>query len=299
MKPKKMSALLRQENRQGWLSVLPMLILEVLVCAFPIGMVITKSFTNWDGLYKNSFVGLRNYAKIFSDPTFWKLIRNTIIFLLTIPVQTFLGIAVAVILNEKMPGWKLFRLIYYLPSIVSATIIGYLYRIMFSFNGPVNSVFRGIGLESLAVEWLADGHTARLVVFLCLVWGNIGWQVLITFGGLANIPGTVFEAAELDGAGYWEKFLFITIPMLLRTVEYSFISAMIYIFSGIFALIHTISAGGPGFETTTIDYMVYVKGFAGSKLGQACALSVILLFIILIMTVAQQKLSDKLDDWGG
>lgn len=297
MKRRKGGSLSSQDNRRGWLSVIPIIILEILVCAFPVGMVITKSFTNWDGLFKNDFVGLRNYIRIFTDPTFWTLLRNTFVFLLMIPVQIFIGIVVTVILNEKPAGWKFYRFIFYLPSIVSATIIGYLFRILFSFNGPLNTVLRAVGLGNIAIEWLAKAGSARAVIFICLVWANIGWQVLITFGGLANIPSTVFEAAELDGAGYWQKLFHITIPMLLRTIEYSFITSMIYVFSGLFSLIHTLSGGGPGYETTTLDYMVYIKGFRGSKLGQASALAVILLLIILLITVLQMRLSDKLSDW--
>ena len=112
MKSGKHSALLRRENRQGWLSVLPVLALELLVCAYPIGMVIVKSFTNWDGMFKSDPVGLRNYIRIFSDPNFWTLLKNTGVFLLTIPVQALIGMIIAVILNDRIPGWRFFRLVY-------------------------------------------------------------------------------------------------------------------------------------------------------------------------------------------
>lgn len=289
---------MRNENRQGWLSIMPVIILELIVCAYPIGMVVVKSFTNWDGMFKNEFVGFTNYIKIFSDKNFWTMIKNTGLFLLTIPVQCLLGIIFAVLLNEKPFGWKVFRFIYYLPSIISMVTIGLLFKILFSYTGPLNEILRLIGLDSLAIEWMGKGNSARAVVFLCLIWSNIGWQVLIIFGGMSSIPKNVFEAAKIDGAGFWSTLFQITIPMLLRTIEYSFITGMLWIFSGIFPLIHEISGGGPGYETTTLDYMVYTKGFTGSKLGQACALSMILLAIILVVTTIQMKASNKLDDWG-
>lgn len=208
MKSGKHSALLRRENRQGWLSVLPVLALELLVCAYPIGMVIVKSFTNWDGMFKSDPVGLRNYIRIFSDPNFWTLLKNTGVFLLTIPVQALIGMIIAVILNDRIPGWRFFRLVYYLPSIISMTVVGLLYKIMFSYSGPLNEVLRAIGLDALAIEWLNSGPSARFVVFLCLVWSNIGWQVLIIFGGLTGIDPSILEAATIDGAGYWRR-LFI------------------------------------------------------------------------------------------
>ena len=292
------NAQLRRENREGWLSVLPVILLELVIFAYPIGLVVVKSFTNWDGLFKNTFVGLRNYEKLLSDGSFWVLIRNTAIFLLTIPTQALLGLIVAMLLYEKIPGWKTFRMIYYLPSIISMVTVGFLYKILFAYSGPLNGMLRAIGLESMAIEWLGKGPTARGVIFLCLVWSNIGWQVLIIFGGLTNISPEVFESATLDGAGYWKRLFYITMPLLLRTLEYSFITAMLWIFSGVFPLIHAITSGGPGYETTTLDYMVYTKGFNGSKLGQACAISMVLLLIILLITVVEMRTSDKLDDWG-
>ncbi|HIU31626.1 MAG TPA: sugar ABC transporter permease [Candidatus Caccousia avistercoris] len=134
---------------------------------------------------------------------------------------------------------------------------------------------------------------------LCIVWSNIGWQILVLFGGLAAIDASILESAQIDGAGWWQRFFHITLPMLLRTIEYSFIMSMIYIFSGIFPLIQTITNGGPGYETTTIDYMIYIKGFTNSRYGEACALAVILLVIILLITKAQMAAANKLGDWEG
>ena len=287
-----------RENLQGWLSVLPVLVLELLVCAYPIATAIMKSFTNWDGLFQSDLVWFRNYTRLITDSDFWLLFKNTAILLVSIPIQAFIGVGVAVALYEKIKGWKFFRLVYYLPSIISMVTVGYLFRIMFGFTGPLNSILRIIGLDALAIEWLGSSGTALSVVLLCLVWSNIGWQVLVVFGGLSSISPSVFEAAMIDGAGYWQRFFKITIPLLLRTLEYSFIMGMLWIFSGIFPLIYSITKGGPGYGTTTIDYMIYVKGFIGSKLGQACALAVILLFIILLITKLQMSIANKMDDWG-
>ena len=274
-----------------------MLVLEIFIFAYPIGMIIAKSFTNWDGLFKNDYVGLRNYLKLLADKNFLRIVKNTGIFLLTIPVQALIGMMLAVILYDQIRGWKFFRMVYYLPSIISMVTVGFLFRVLFSYTGPLNSILRAIGLESWAIEWLGSGGSARGVIFLCLVWSNLGWQILIIFGGLSNISPEIFESTKIDGAGYWRRLCSVTIPMLIRTIDYSFISAMLWIFTGVFPLIHAITSGGPGYETTTLDYMVYVKGFNGSKLGQASALSVMLLIIILFITVLQMALSNKLDDW--
>lgn len=283
---------------QGWLSVIPIILLELAVCAYPIAVTLMKSFTNWDGLFKNDFVGLSNYIKLLTDSEFWILIRNSAILLLSIPIQSFIGLAIAMVLYEGVKGWKFFRMVYYLPSIISAVTVGYLFRILFSFQGPINTFLRMVGLENLAIEWLGRGSTAILVILACMVWSNIGWQILVIFGGLSSISPSVFEAAKIDGASYWQRFFKIVLPMLIRTLEYSFITAMLWVFNGIFPLILTITSGGPGYETTTIDYMIYIKGFVNSRFGMACALAMILLMIILLITMMQMAMANKLDDWG-
>lgn len=292
------STKLKTENIQGWLSVIPIILLELAVCAYPIVVALMKSFTNWDGLFKNDFVGFSNYIKLLTDSEFWILIRNSAVLLLSIPIQAFIGLAIAVVLYEGVTGWKIFRMVYYLPSIISAVTVGYLFRILFGYQGPINTFLRMAGFENMAIEWLGRGSTAILVILACMVWSNIGWQILVIFGGLSSISPSIFEAAKIDGAGYWQRFFRIVLPMLVRTLEYSFITAMLWVFNGIFPLILTITGGGPGYETTTIDYMVYIKGFVNSRFGIACALAMILLVIILLITKLQMAMANKLDDWG-
>lgn len=293
------SKLARQENRRGLFSVLPVIAMELAACGYPIVVAIGKSFTNWDGLFKNDFVGLNNFIKIFTGSEFLLLLRNSFVLLLSIPMQVFVGLVLAVVLFERIRGWKFFRMVYYLPSIISAVTIGYLYRILFSYEGPVNRVISLFTGHEFLFEWLGKGSTALLILLVCIVWSNIGWQILVIFGGLAAIDASILESAQIDGAGWWQRFFHITVPMLLRSIEYSFIMSMIYIFSGIFPLIQTITNGGPGYETTTIDYMIYTKGFSNSRYGEACALAVILLIIILLITKAQMAATDKIGDWEG
>ena len=295
----KKSSLAKKENLRGLLSVLPVIVMELAACGYPIAVAFCKSFTNWDGLFKNDFVGLSNYIKIFTGTEFQLLLRNSLVLLLSIPIQVFVGLVLSVILFERVAGWKFFRMVYYLPSIISAVTIGYLYRILFSYEGPVNRIISLLTGQEFLYEWLGKGVPALLILLLCIVWSNIGWQILVLFGGLAAIDASILESAQIDGAGWWQRFFHITLPMLLRTIEYSFIMSMIYIFSGIFPLIQTITNGGPGYETTTIDYMIYIKGLTNSRYGEACALAVILLVIILLITKAQMAAANKLGDWEG
>lgn len=295
----KKHSLARRESLCGLLSVLPAVVMELAACGYPIAMAFLKSFTNWDGLFKDDFVGLSNYTKIFSGSEFYLLLRNSLVLLLSIPIQVFVGLVLSVILFERIRGWKFFRMVYYLPSIISAVTIGYLFRILFSFEGPVNRILSFLSASEFRYEWLGNGTAALMIILLCIVWSNIGWQILVVFGGLASIEPSILESAEMDGAGWWRRFFHITLPMLVRTIEYSFIMSMIYIFSGIFPLIQTITNGGPGYQTTTLDYMIYTKGFSNSRYGEACALAMVLLVIILLITKAQMTAANKLGEWEG
>lgn len=290
----------RRENLQGWLSVLPVLLVILLIKGYPMLVSILKSFTNWDGLFRSDFIGLQNYINILSGSQFWVLLKNNLVLLLYLPIQLLLGLIVAVLLYEEIFGWRFFRSCYYLPQVLSSVTVGYLFVVFFGYNGPMNQVLRAIGLDSLAVEWLGDSTTGLFVIIVCMVWINIGWQGMLFLGGMASIPPSVYEAARLDGAGYWTRLFKITLPMLLRTLEYSCVMSVLWCFTGLFNLIYSITKGGPGYETTTVDYMIYVKAFGGgSEFGYASAIAVLLMLIVTVFTVVQLKVANKADDWSG
>lgn len=292
------SKFLMVQTRQGWLSVLPALAFILIIRGYPLLVAIIKSFTNWNGMSQSDFVGFSNYISIFKDPTFWKLLGNNIIFLLFIPIQLVVGIVVAVLFYERTFGWKFFRNVFYLPQIISSVVVGYLFSVFFSYRGPVNSVLETIGLSGFKREWFGERGTAIIIIIICLVWVNIGWQAMLGLGGLSSISPEVFEAARMDGAGYWQRLFKVTIPLLGRTIEYSCIMSVIWVLAGLFPFIYSMTKGGPGYDTTTIDYMIYIKSFgSSSELGYACALSVILLVIVTVLTVIQIKASNRANDW--
>lgn len=293
------SLLQRRTEQVALLLVLPSLAFVLLIKAYPLGMAILNSFTNWNGLNRHDFVGLRNYVNLLTGTEFWTLLRNTLVLLLYVPFQIAGGLIVSVLLYEETPGWRFFRTVYYLPQVLSTVVIGFLFTILFGFAGPVNRILILIGLSEKPVEWLADARTSIPIIILCLVWINVGWQTLIFSGGLSAISPSVLEAARIDGAGYWRTLFRVTLPMLMRTVEYSLIVSVIWVFTGIFPIIFSMTKGGPGRSTTTIDYMIYVKAFvSGNQLGVACALAMILTVIVLFVTRLQMIATDKLDDWG-
>lgn len=281
-----------------FLCIMPVIIMLLIFRAYPILEVITKSFTNWDGLFMQDFIGINNYRILFTSEYFWTAVKNCLIILINVPIQLFIGLIVAMLLHEKVFGWRFFRALFYLPQIVSAVIVGYLFKIFFSYDGPVNYVLKLMG-KAEAVDWLGERPAALLVIIIALVWINIGWQSVLFLGGLTSIPESLLEAARLDGANFMQRTFLVILPMLGRVTEYSCIMSVSWTFSGLFPIIFSITKGGPGYDTATIDYLIYQKAFAeSSSLGQACALAVILLFLVAVITVVQRKLSDRLNEWG-
>jgi multiple sugar transport system permease protein len=229
---------------------------------------------------------------------FWILVRNNFVLLLNVPIQVFLGLVVAVLLHERVWGWRFFRSLYYIPQIISAVIIGFLFRTLFAMDGPINVVLARIGVMPEALEWLGNTATALGVIVFCLVWSSLGWQAIVFMGGLSAIPDSVFEAARIDGAGFWRRTFQIAVPMLVRVVEYAVMLSIVWTFTGLFPFIFSLTRGGPGYETTTLDYMIYLRSFvSGVNLGEACAIAMLLLLIILALTAVEMKATNSMDDW--
>jgi ABC-type sugar transport system permease subunit len=288
----------RTKALQGVLSVVPTLVILVFIRFYPILEAIYRSFTNWNGLYRNDWVGLKNYVDIFTNSPFWTLLRNNFVLLISVPLQIFIGLLVAVLLYEEVVGWRFFRAIIYVPQIISAVIIGYLFRIAFGLDGPINLVLRNLGAGFMAIEWLGNSASALTVLVFCLTWFSIGWQAIIILGGMTKISPSVLESAQLDGANFWQRTFLVIVPMIARTLEYGAIMSIVWTFTGIFAFIYSITYGGPGYETSTIDYMIYTKFYqASANYGFATGLAVILLLIVMVLTFAEMTFTNKVSQW--
>jgi ABC-type sugar transport system permease subunit len=290
----------RIRRREIILSLLPIVIILLVFRVYPIVTALAKSFTNWDGLYRNDWVGLKNYVNFVTDGPFWMILRNTLILLINVPLQVFVGIVIALLLYEQIPGWRIYRAVIYTPQIISAVIIGFLFKVFFGLEGPFNALLKVIGLGSLAIEWFGNSYTALGVIVFSVVWFSIGWQAIVILGGLSAIPPSVFEAAIIDGANYWQRAFRIVIPMLVRVLEFSIIASGVWTLTQLFPFLFSMTKGGPGYETSTLDYMIYLKSFGtgfGRDYGTATAVAMMLLVLVLVLTMIEMRLANRADDW--
>ncbi|MGH2616816.1 MAG: carbohydrate ABC transporter permease, partial [Thermomicrobiales bacterium] len=286
-------SLRRRESLIAFASLLPAFLLVAAVIWYPVTRTLYHSFTDWNGAV-STWVGVENYQRIVANGELWLLMRNNLIFVCAVPGILLISLVVTVLLFEEVPGWRFFRSVYYLPTILSAAVVGTLIRIMFTSQGAVNDLLGRAGLEQLQHDWLGTVATAFMVLIFAFYWQTLGQGVLIFLAGMSAIPPDLLEAARLDGAGWWNRLTRIIIPLLVPTIAYFVLINVIWIFVGLFGLVYTVTRGGPGYATTPFDLMIYRKAFESGEMGYASALSVILFGIVLAISAVQLRTFERL-----
>jgi multiple sugar transport system permease protein len=270
----------------GTLAVLPAFTIVIGFMAFPVAFALYISFTKTNGL-RYEWRGLDNYIAIFSDPIVHQVFLNNFKFLISVPLVIMLGLISAILLFEGIRGWKLFRVIFFLPNVLSVAVIGLMFKNFFGYDGAVNQLRGVFGQEP--IQFFIDADYSIAIIVLALVWSGFGFQSLLLLAGLTSINPAVFEAAAIDGAGWWRRLWSITLPNIRKVLGFVFIINILFTFSGLFGFIFVITAGGPGYETTTIDYLVYLRAFSSNNLGSGAALAVVLFLFIGLLTLFQNK----------
>lgn len=284
--PRKPGGIRRRDRIIGLLAVLPALLIVVGFMAFPVAFALFISFTKTNGL-KFEWRWFDNYIALLTDPIVHQVFFNNLKFLISVPLVIFVALIVSVLLFERVRGWKYFRVIFFLPNVLSVAVIGIMFRNAFGYYGGVNQALGLFGIEP--VQFFTNGSTAIAIIIVALVWAGFGYQSLLLLAGLTSINPAVFEAAAIDGAGWWQRLWYITLPNIRRVLGFVFIINVLYTFSSLFGFIFVMTAGGPGFDTTTIDYLVYLKAFSSTNLGSGAALAVILFLFIGILTLIQNR----------
>lgn len=279
-----------------FLSILPITLLTLIIMVYPLVSVFYHGFTKWT-ISGTTFIGLENYRNLITSGKLLFLFKNNLIMLSAIPILIFISLIIAYLLFEEIWGWKVFRILFYLPAVLSSVIIGFLFRTFFALYGPLNEILRLTNLELFVIDWLSRGSTAFIVVITAMIWSQFGMAVLIFLSGMSSIEYSVLESALVDGANWWQRFFRIILPMIIGTIEFYMVVLVIIFFTASFGFIYSITSGGPGFSTTTLEYMIYVKAFKSNLLGQSSALATILFIIVLIIVIIIFNVFRKIGDW--
>ena len=284
--------------------LLPSLVGFLVFSILPMLTSMAVSFTEWGGLKKLTLfsdigaffgdygIGFENYAAILKSREFWQVLVHTLYFCaLYLPVMLAVSIGVAVILNSKMKGVGVFRVVYYIPVLTSWVAGALIWRWVLSPDyGVVNSILGFFGIEG--PKWLYDKYLAMPSIVMASVWKDLGYFGLIFLGGLQTIDPAVYEAASVDGAGRWRQFFKITLPLLTPFIFFVVIIALMNSFQ-IFPQVVIMTGGGPNGATEVLVERIYTYAFSYKMMGYASAYSWILFFIIFIFTMLQFKFQRK------
>jgi len=275
----------------AWGFVAPALAAIGVFFCVPIAASLALSLTDFDlyavaDLGSLRFVGLRNYARIFADPTFWTALGNTAYFVaLGAPLSVAASLGAALLLQSRLVRWKaLFRTLYFLPVVTTLVAVAVVWRFLYHPRvGLLNRVLGVFGVPPL--DWLGDPALAMPAIIVMSVWKNFGFNMVIFVAGLQAIPERLYEAARLDGAGPWQQFRHVTLPMLLPTTTFVLLMTLIGSFQ-LFAEPYVMTQGGPGDATRSLVLLLYEQGFRWWSLGQAAALAFVLFALLLALTLA-------------
>ncbi len=277
---------MRQSKAAGTLAVIPSFIIVAGFMAFPVMFALYISFTKTNGLTYD-WRGIDNYLGMLTDPIVHQVFLNNFKFLISVPLVIFVALISSILLFEQFRGWKFFRVIFFLPNVLSVAVIGLIFRNAFGYEGAVNQFLGLFGVEP--IQFFIDSNYSIGIIILALVWAGFGYQSLLLLAGLTAINPAVFEAAALDGAGWWRRLWSITLPNITKVLGFVFIINILYTFASLFGFVYVITAGGPGYETTTIDFLVYLRAFSGNNLGSGAALAVMLFLFIGVLTLLQNR----------
>ncbi|MBI5464779.1 MAG: sugar ABC transporter permease, partial [Ignavibacteriales bacterium] len=240
------------------------------------------------------FVGLENYARVLDTPLFWTALKNTFYFVLVGgPLSVAVSLGAALMVNSKFAKFKpLFRTVYFLPVVTSLVAVAVVWRYLYHpAHGLLNYALSWFGIAP--IDWLGNPTVAMPAIIVLAVWKNFGYNMLIFIAGLQNIPDDLYEAAHLDGAGGWRRFVEITLPMLAPTTVFVVMITLIGYFQ-LFAEPYVMTQGGPLNTTTSIVLLMYEQGFRWWNMGFAAAIAFVLFAVILVFTLLQMAVQRRM-----
>ncbi|WP_324760963.1 carbohydrate ABC transporter permease [Haloarcula sp. GH36] len=282
------AGLLSEQNKRSviaWFVLLPTITVLLLYRTVPLLWTFVLSFQEMEFTGETSFVGLENYQRLLTDDVFVTALVNNFIFLLTIPVGIVVALGIALLLNQQFMGSNAFRSLFFLPYILMMVGIAVIWNYIFKTNGGVaNYVLLQLGIINQNISWLGDGTWAKVSVFIVHVWKSVGLYLVIMLAGLQTIPQQVYEVARIDGAARWQRFRYITLPLLKPTIGVCILVGMILSFK-LFDLIRVLTGGGPANETEILITYLYKQAFTSGNFGYAAVLTVVL-FVLMVSLIA-------------
>lgn len=267
-----------------YLFLLPAFIVLTVFFFIPFFQTVLLSFQDYsNNIYAPEFVGFENYVKLFHNHVFYKVLGNTFIYLfVAVPILAIFPLFLAILINQKIRGVTLYKILIYLPVVVSIVVAAIAFKWLYADEGILNYVVSLLGIQPIG--WLTDPRFALYSVIIVTIWKGIGYYMIIYLAALMSVPQELYEACDIDGASFLTKHLTVTVPHIMPTIALvttiSAISAM-----KVFAEIYVMTKGGPLNSSKTIVYYIYERAFENLDLGFASAMAVVLLVIVMIFSL--------------
>ncbi|MCB0044983.1 MAG: sugar ABC transporter permease [Caldilineaceae bacterium] len=276
---------------EAYLFILPSFIGFAVFVFLAILISLGLSFSDWGLTGWKGFVGLRNYQALIRDPVFWKTFRNTAFYIITVvPLQLGLGLLMAVLLNQGLRGRVIYRVLYFMPVVTTIVAGAIIFRLLLGSNGPVADLIYGFanltGIPVSPPEWLNSTKNSKWAVTMLTLWKNTGFTMVIYLAALQGVPQLLYDAAETDGAGSWQRFRHVTLPMISPTTFFLIILQMIGAFQ-LFTEPFVMTRGGPANSSMPVVQYIYQNAFNFGRMGKAAAIAWFLFLFIFGATLLQ------------
>ncbi len=277
-----------------WLTIglflLPALALYLVFVIVPIIQAAHFSLFKWNGLGPlEDFIGLKNYQVALASDVFWQAVgNNLLVIVLSLLLQIPFSLGLAVLLNRRFPGRAIFRLLFFVPYVLSEAITGIVFRLLLQPDALFDSTLKTVGLEGYLQDWLGNTDIVMITLFVIITWKYFGFHMILLLAGLQGIPREIEEAALIDGAGRWQAFRYVTLPLLGPTLRVSIFLSVIGALQ-LFDLVWVMTGGGPLNASTTMAVNMFKTGFTRQQMGYGSALAVLLFLCALVVALLYQR----------
>lgn len=261
----------------------PALLLLLVFRILPLIDAIVLSFKKWDAVNPPIDVGLANYLQMFKDDSLIVGVRNNLIVVVVLELSTVLSFLIAVLIHDRIPGWRFFRASFLFPAVLSSYVVGIYWSIVLQDNGPLNVFLRDVGLGKLAHLWLQDPLLALVWLMIVVVWGVFGVGVIIFLAALSHLDPELTDAGVVDGANWVQLQRHIVLPQVTTVFGFWALVVLITAFTGLMPLVLALTAGGPGDATKVIEYRLYEVAFLDGRFGYSSAIGIATLAVVIVI----------------
>ncbi len=276
--------MLRTRSYIPYLFLTPATLLLLFVFGYPLAAIFDFSTRRIRGA-SGAFIGLENYRQVLDDPIFSLSVRHNAQLLLAVPLLLIISLLLAVILDDRIRGWRFYRSTLFFPYVLAVPIVGAIFSNLLQYNGVINTLLRDVGFDFLALDWIGNRYITLWTIMLITIWHNAGFGIILFLARLQSLNEEIKDAAKVDGAGWWQRLWYVTIPQLKDVMEFYIVITIITMLAWVFPYIYVVSRGGPGNATQVLEYYIYNSAFRYSAPGPASAVAVMLFIITLVLIV--------------